>query len=797
MLGNTAVPLSSDVLTLQKDLQENVQQIVQSGTPEEQCLAIKTVGAWKLPSARDVLLEATKNDDPDVRADALETLVKLGEPGLGETFLWSLINDPIGESKIAALKGLTTDDRDAAGELLRKLAVECCDEDVAWDDEGADWDDWLDVQKEAIRTIGRLGLEDAVEDLLSAANDEFGQDVWREVLEAFARLGRPGFLALIDAGRSPSDRQRARAARAFGLSDDPFVLKALDGLSQDGDAGVRLAALETMLERNAPMPDERLIKDTDAQIRAFAASNSPTIAADDLIDLAMNDETKAVKLAAIARLCDCEVTSAQSAKLLEHTRTKLRSEPEDIIAPLIEVLGRSGTDEAFELLLEIGSRSPKPAVQRAILASFAHFEKPETFELLTEGITAKSQAVRLSALATLAALSREDGVVADNAAAVLLLAAKGDLASEEDEADEKAENDTGDAGKQFGGGAREDDGASRNRIVLDREGNIVPPKEETEDPVDLNAYRTKDDGGEGGALDEPIEAFEGEAPLEALEGGAENGAEIVAFPQSTLSAIMQGDEEQAAFEEEKIDLSDEDLKFLELAQSTLKKKRVRPDVAASTAQDIRRIAVRLIGELKHSVFTPMLLALLDTRDDELRVAAFNTLTSRCAKGVVLSDDDWAAMDKLPSENQPRVGAAFLKLLTYAPEAVAMPHLNAALSSNDSSIQAAALDTCMTLNVLPDEIWTMLASENRGARKAALKCVCAFCGTESADVLVQAAFKESGALSTELCNAVLRRGSCDLSDTVLAKLQEACATGGVERIIALQMLSGIGAFAIAR
>ncbi|MES0812250.1 HEAT repeat domain-containing protein [Roseibium sp. SCPC15] len=787
-LENPALHASSEILTLNKDVQDNLLEIARTGSPSEQCLAIETAGAWKLSSAREVLLEATRNDDPDVRVDALQTLVDLKEKELGKEFLWSLENDPVGDSKVAAIKGLQAEDRDLVAPLLRKLVVDRCEDDVAWEDDSADWDDWLDVQKEAIRAVGRLGIEEAVDDLLEAATDEFGQDLWNEILEAFAGLGRPGLLALIDAGQSPSERQRARAARALGASSDPLVVKALDALSQDTNADVRLAALETLLERNAPIFDTRLIKDPSASIRAFTASRSPTVATDDLIDLAIADEDKSVKLAAMKRLTERHPENVQVAKLLEHAKAKLRSEPEDYIAALVEVLGRSGTDEAFELLLEIKARNPKPEIQRAVHTTLANFECPQSLESLTDGVTSKSQMVRLSALASLASLSGKDGEVADNAAAVLLLAARGDLASEEEEAKEKEKEDENEQEKQFGARARDDEGGNRNRVVIDREGNVVP-QEKSEEPVKLSDYRKPD---ETTGNEEEAGGLESEAVAEETETSpAEDTADVVKFPQNTLAAILQGDEEQLAFEEESIELSHQDLKFLELAQNTLQKKRVRPDVAPSTAIDIRRIAVRLIGEQAQPVFTQALLTCCSARDKELRASALTSLLRRAERGISLSDDTWEKLLNLPPDNHPPARMTFLELLAFAPQQAARERLENALSGNNDADRIAALKACARLGFTPNQLGGLLNSENRSTRQAAVKFACEFEDAGCAADLIQATFRESGALGSVLAKAISSRGSCGLSDEVLSRLKEACDEGGTQRLIALQILSQAG------
>ena len=788
-LENKVLRAVPEALTLSREVQEDLLSIVETGSPPEKCLAIETLGRWKLPDARKVLLGASRNDDPDVRVDALQTLARLEEEGVGEELLWSLENDPIGDAKVAALRGLRVEDRDLAAPILLKLIQDRAEDDVAWEDDGADWDDWLDVQKEAVKAIGRLGIEDAVPNLLSAANDEFGQDLWNEVLSALAKLGRPGLLALIETGQSPSERQRARTARALVASDDPLVVKALDALSQDTNADVRLAALETLLDRNAPLFDGRLIKDASPQIREFAAAKSPTIATDDLIDLAIADDARSVKLAALKRLCSRHPANVQVGRLLDHARQKLRSDPEDFVAATVEILGRSESDEAFELLLEIGTHNPKPQIQRAVLNALAQFDRPEILDPLTDGITSKSQMVRLSALASLAALSDKDGELADNAAAVLLLAARGDLASEEDD---RAKEDDQSEDKQFGARARDDDGGGSNRVVLDREGNIVTP-EKTDEPVKLSDYRKPDVEVSGN--EDPDADLDKALPVDPGDLTKEGAANVVTFPQNTLAAILQTDEDQAGFEEEKIHLSEGDLKFLELAQSTLKKKRVRPDVAPNTLIDIRRIAVRLIGEQMQPAFTQPLLKCCTASDDELRTLALTSLLRRAERGIALSDTDWQHLLDLPPENHVPAHMTFLELLAFAPDKMAFARLEHAMASDNDGDRIAALNAHARKGTTPPQITDMLKSDNRPTRLAALKFACDFDDTSCIEDLLEAAFAESGALGAELARSVSSRGACNLSEEVFSGLKQACEAGGTNRLIALQILSRVAKEAV--
>lgn len=670
---------------LEADTLDILSEILEHGEPDEQCLAIKTLQAWQVSGARDLLVKATRSEDPGVRVVALEALVSIEATGVGDVFLWSLENDPTGAAKVAALRGLGPQDGDAAVALVRKLILGRSEEQAARKEETSDCDDWLDVQREAIRATGRLGLESAVPDILSAANDEFGQDLWNECLSALAALGRPGLMALIDVGQSPSELQRERAARALEASGDPLAVKAIEALCLDRSAEVRAAALEATVGRKLPIADWRLIKEPSPVIRKFVAEKSPTVGNVDLVRLATNDESAEVRLAAVRRLTERRPSPDQIADLLVHARTRLRSEPEDYILALVRVLERARGNGRLELLQDILEHDPKPAVQRAVAEALVAFDSPEVLDILKLLLAHENQMIRHSALTSLARLSYGEGAVADNAAALLFLAANGQLLADH------------------------------------------------------------------------------------------------AIPEM----------DQVAFQEEKFDFSEEDLIFLELVQSTLRKEGTLSIVTPEVAIDIRRIAVRLIGELDGQAFTVALLRCAQSSDDDLRTAAFDAVARRASRGVRLTDRGWEILNALPPDNYPQARSAFLAILSSMPAEVAETRLKQALQSGEAMDVAAALTVCGQLGQAPEELGSFLSSEDRSIRKAAIGLAFTCDQQAFADEVLNAAFSESGALGGVLAIELVKSGAGGLKTTLFKKLEKACRAGGVQRQLSLQVLSQIG------
>ena len=145
------------------------------------CLAAKALGnlGGHIGSdvAADALVAALMDPDPDVRADAMEALVTCARPHDAAQLRRSLIGDPVQEVKVAALRALARlRDRESIA-LIRRLALDRAEDTVNWEDTAGMWDDWLVVQIAAIEALGALGAADAIEDLLAARSDEFGQEL--------------------------------------------------------------------------------------------------------------------------------------------------------------------------------------------------------------------------------------------------------------------------------------------------------------------------------------------------------------------------------------------------------------------------------------------------------------------------------------------------------------------------------------------------------------------------------------------------------------------------------------------
>lgn len=280
-------------------------QFLNSENEVLRCAAVTALAAWgeaPVEALRAALLVARMDPDPDVRSDAMEALSQVACAEDADALRHSLMEDPVREVKVAAIDALANIGDTASIPLLRELALSRCEDKVAWEDGGTDWEDWLDVQIAAIAALGRLNAEDAIEDLMTARGDEYGQALDVPVFAAFARMGTVGVAALIAIFELETGLSQSRAADALSAA-------APDALA--GNIGMMMTAENPILRRLAvgllPPDDPACARfareDTDAGVRRFAlercAAHRPAHAL-----AALGDPDEGVRSAALTHLPD-------------------------------------------------------------------------------------------------------------------------------------------------------------------------------------------------------------------------------------------------------------------------------------------------------------------------------------------------------------------------------------------------------------------------------------------------------------------------------------------------------------
>ncbi len=279
------------------------------------CAALRAYAALAPPAkARRDLLAQLLDQDPDIRADAIERLVSLAKPGDADALRASLEGDPVRESKLAAIEALGALRDKASIPLLRKLVHSRSEDSVAWEDDGGDWDDWLDVQVAAVKAIGQMRVVDAIDDLLTARLDEFGQNMDDVIFDALCRMGPSGIEVLLHIIEKEDARAARRATRALVKSEPQSLAQHTD----------------------------QLIGSADAEIRKIAIGILPT---DDLraIDLARKDPSPDVQCTALRHIAKAQPSEVETA---------LHSPHEVVQAEAVGLLNRTISPELHEALVD-------------------------------------------------------------------------------------------------------------------------------------------------------------------------------------------------------------------------------------------------------------------------------------------------------------------------------------------------------------------------------------------------------------------------------------------------------------
>ncbi len=607
------------------------------------CWAAQALGRIGASEAARALVAALEDEDEDVRSDAAEALAALAGPELGATLQESLVRDPCGAVKLAAIDGLARLRHAPAIPLLRAL-LRNRDAGVVWDEEGfvnEGWDDWLDVQARAIGALAEMGAEEAAADILAAMRDEEGQDLSEPGTRALARLGGPGLAALAELARDPDPRRRRRVMRAIAGADHEDARRLLlEGL-RDRDPEVRLVALTALAEKDPQHPSlAGLFRDPAPEVRAEAVRRCGRFHGEHL-DALFDDRSSEVQAAALEALLAAPRLTVP--RLVRRLRVKLRGPDGPVAAKAAELLAVRAPDIAREDLAEQLADTDRPEPLRcAAIECLARLDPPPA-PLLARYLRDPRRPVRITALSLLTGLAgREQSPVAGEARA-LLIGALGRGRGPEEEA---------------------------------------PPQPEAEAEAD----------GEGGPEGERSEGTETGTPT-AEEPVSETPTTETKgdYPVSTLEAIL-GEPPPVIEQEarESVELTEEDLEFLALANRRPRKRRVAPEPEIAAEEEVPRLVARLLGDLSGDEVAVALASVLADPDRELAAAAADSLTRIAAREGRLPAEVGEALRAACAATDRDTRLAAVRALGDAGDIAAGEALRAALEDADPFVRAEAL-----------------------------------------------------------------------------------------------------------
>ena len=603
--------------------------------PEEpiRCAAARALGALADEDAAPALVEALLDPDPDVRADAMAALVCCARPEDAPAIRRSLQGDPVGEVKTAAVRTLGRLKDEASTELLRALARDRCEPEVAWE-EGS-WDDWLDVQVAAITALGDMGAESSVDDLVLARADEDGQDLDHVVFAALAKMPGRGVAALLhfldDAAARV--RQRALAALARAGRDLPAPLR--ERLAGDPSPAVRRLAVDCLDEGDPALPALAL-KDPDATVRAAALAR---VAAGrgDIVRSALADPDAGVRATALEALAP-HASPGDEPALAARLTGWLGEADARLAAACASALPRvMGVAAASALRHTAADGERPPEVRIAALRSLGAIGTREAVASLREAAADPARQIRLAALAAAAEVTR--------------------------------------------GTSGESRGEARALLIDAVCGNLRPPPFGGADTADdVPGHGASGAGGSGPITITPQGGIVSAGPPAPDASAAGAGAGGQPYPRSTLEAIqVEGGGTGAA---------SHDPPASSPAGGRVRSRRVPVEGADDVEADTRMAAVRLAADCAGDDVDESLAAAAESTAAEPRAAVFEAIARR-AHSMPLSPVLRAVLARYLECEDARVRCAAVRGLTGV-GGDAAPRLVPLLDDVDASVRAAAL-----------------------------------------------------------------------------------------------------------
>jgi len=718
-------------VTVQDRICSTLVELLKEGGDIHRCAAARALGSSGNPRAVEPLVEALLDEDEDVRTDAANALINLADPRSAKQLMENLVGDPNFDVKIAAIKALAKMKHEPVVPLLRKLAANEQDE-FDFDEEDfydTEFDSWMDVQLEAIRALGSFGVEEAVPEILTALNDEMGQDVTETAFVALAKLGAPGAAALNDYLKSDAERIRRRVVTALAESDtedaDVLIGECLIDPSED----VRLLAARHIAGKNPA--DNRLVClfwDTSAAVRLEALTLAG-VAQSDWVKTLLDDQDAAVQRAALDLSVDnpdllpAELVSEKVRELLDHQDVQTAKIAASALGAVVGV-------DAFGELSELVRDTDKPVeLRRGALQGLARLGDV-SIPVLTDMVGDDERQIRLDAMAMLSKFAKTAESWPNSAAGSLMAALRGELVAPEEEPEAVEENSDEEA-----------EGA---------EDSVESPVEED-------------------SIDEQAE--EEELPEEELPEEEDTGSSSM----STLASILDNSDEAARVEQEadeSVVLTDEDMGFLEVSQQrAMRKRKISPDEGIVAAHDVRLFSARLLGTLSHDDISDLLAQTAVSDQKDIRLAALDSLVQHGKANKGLPFEAVQPLLHLINDGDRDIRLLAVRALGFAGGDGAGKILAEKMEDTDSFVQIEAIRGLAYLGEVDERIADLVRNEDSGVRLAASEALAAHGGDMAINGLVEFAFRNEGMYRREAGKLLRAVNGDQASEKLLALLQD--------------------------
>lgn len=584
-----------------------LKKILSENSEVEQCFAVQALGKLPLDNSVKILIEHLRNPDEDVRCDTGKALAILQDKSAIEPLIENLIQDPIGEAKIIYIEALQALKATQASDILSTLVgTRGEEENVAWEEDGSGWDDWLSVQNAAIVALGSFGtdidVDIAIKAILKALDDPMGQDVWALATKTLTLFGEAGISTLIELMKNASHINRKRIIIALGGVDDAQSAILLEAAMSDPKPSVRIAAITSGAKRNIKEICTIALNDGSIDVRVKALQTYSNFD-DKTLATALNDSAEKVQIAA----CEAIIKDKKTRpilKLINLAQKQLRNGSDQILAASILAMAVAKPDGAVNFIEDIvNHNATEPSVRIASLRALGSLNSSKSVALLSEAAGDASQEIRLAAIGSLGKISKTKGALADKAVEILTFAISGDLVATPKDWKPKEDNII-DFKKQKNLKQEERDQDSR-MVKLDREGNII---EASKHPK--------------------------------IEETAQPEVEIVkekSAPLSTLDAIMAANSEIPLPEEDTIEIDEKDIAFLEMTGvGSNKRKKINPQSKTPAHLDVRKLAALVGCETAREELLEPLIKAAGESEQSLSEAAIDGILVLAQNGIDIS-----------------------------------------------------------------------------------------------------------------------------------------------------------------
>lgn len=614
-------------MTQQTQAVSTLCQLLQTGDEVDRCYAARALGVLGDQSAIEPLVERLRDEDIDVCVDAATALGNIGAKDAIPSLIESLENDNSGEVCTVVTESLNKIGGDEVIDALMKVAAER-PEGLEWDD---DWDTWWDVQREAVKGLGRCNDERAIDTLLNIIEDEEQQDIETEILAALAQIQGRGIEAIITRLQNQDGwpKVRRRAAKALGTTNSPDAIHALGRALQDKTPEVRAEAALALANQGAEQylkalilltrdPDETVRKNVIKAVSVMIETTSRSEQLQKELLPMLNDPSSEVRTSLFNALTTTVASEPLSTESLSPVLASLDDMDFNTATAACTLLGSNGDPKAIpELTRILGDRAKYSMVRREAALALGAIGQYDTkvVNQLTLAVGDKEQPVRLAALSALIALATsgkamQEDEEAPNPLDVVIAAVKGEieLTSEESETTQQVpEQQATEETEELTEDAKEV--AETVRI------QVAPPPKPTKQGVTV--------------ADEPVPKSVADtivlpdSPARIVQEGEIKPA------MSTLDAIAMENVEVALdlnTPKEEPELDEETQEYLEVVDENKEiMKRMRSNRTISVEEDVRRLGARVLAGITEKQAIDTMIWALNDDDAILRREAAESI----------------------------------------------------------------------------------------------------------------------------------------------------------------------------